>query len=480
MSVGALVPNHTGKSVYLTPEQSPTALHIYDPFANPEGLDDLEDEKTDKSEDSLLKGAHQPGQNGTNAPTEKPGLPEAPPRPPGQGHSGYFDLKKEPPQLPLRSPNEPARSLKPTPTPPTRAGPAPFRQRATIPPPTIDEDDSASEDGKNGPPRYTRELHKLIAYLIPLPKPKLTKNTENEDSLPERFLIYTPPQPHFLKPAKGIKEPKKHWCKRKLQEEVQKAKKFDGKTLSLRGLHSKTTKGVVWAIHRIKSTDIVFLGRIQSEEVDEIVLISPTSVTHTIPEIRDEFVAQITRTKKKATKEAAISTFLLPVTLTIDTLAAIVWPFGGLFEIDVVWAYASIKGWNTSRIITKRLGARDSAFGKYGGKERDLYLRFQQDEKMEVLSKYLAECCHKKNPRMFDSAGVPPTEIEVMRAIGWTPVVRGRTGGERQEGETGWADEEWQSVVFEDDFKATMERGAGSWSKWCEKFEKKPEKMLKK
>jgi hypothetical protein len=202
-------------------------------------------------------------------------------------------------------------------------------------------------------------------------------------------------------------------------------------------------------------------------------------VTQTIPEVRDEFIAQISRTNKKAAKATAISAVLLPVTLVIDTFAAVIWPFGGLLEIDAVWFYASAKGWNTSRIITKRLGARESIFGKWGGTEKDLYLRFQQDQKIEVLRRYLAEYCHRKGPKMFDSAGVPPTETSVMSAIGWSRVRRGKTGGKRTEGETGWADEEWQSSEFKDDFRATMEKGAGSWVKWCKKFEKHPEKTLK-
>lgn len=208
-------------------------------------------------------------------------------------------------------------------------------------------------------------------------------------------------------------------------------------------------------------------------------------MTQTISEVRGEFIAQITRTQRKAAKDTAISTVLLPVTLVIDTFAAVIWPFGGLFEIDAVWFYASAKGWNNSRVITKRLGARGSMFGKWGGTERDLHLGSMQNEKIEVLRQYLADCCHKKNPKMFDSEGVPPTEGKVMDAIGWNPVRRGKTGGERVkgvEGETGfaWADEEWQKSEFRDDFRATIEKGAGSWGKWCKKFEKHPDKMLKK
>lgn len=203
-------------------------------------------------------------------------------------------------------------------------------------------------------------------------------------------------------------------------------------------------------------------------------------MTQSIPQVRDEFIAQITRTKKQAAKEAAISTALLPVTLVIDTFAAVIWPFGGLFEIDAVWAYSSIKEWHTSRAIIKRLSSRESRFGRFGGIEPSLLLRMQQAKNLEVLERYLAECCHRRNPKVFGSAGVPPTETEVMKAIGWEPCVRGTTGGPRLVGEANCDDEEWQRRVFRDDFRATLEKEARSWGKWCEKFEKDPVKALKK
>ncbi|RDW56423.1 hypothetical protein BP5796_13172 [Coleophoma crateriformis] len=472
--VSALDSNHAGRSAYADPGQSPSNND-----ANPGGPNGIGEAAKDKRVQQYLNGVHLPGRNGMPAPIEQKGQLELPPSQANQEPLISSTIKEDPPHLPVRPSSKlPDRPPEPTPD-STRAAPTlPPRQPTTLPNPAIDEDLPTSEEGDSQ--KYTRDPQRLIAYLIPLPKPKLSKSTASEDSLPDRFLLYTPPPPHLLKPAKGIKEPKLQWCKRKLQQEVQKANKYDGKTVSWRGLHSKTTKGVMWAIRHIKATDIVFLGRIKNNEVDEIILVFPSSVTHTIPEVRSNFIAQVTRTKKKASKEAVISTILLPVTLAIDTFAAVIWPFGGLFEIDAVWAYASIKGWNTSRVITKRLGARESKFGKYGGTERVLHLRFQQDEKMDVLTRSLAEACHKKNPQMFDSVGRPPTETEVTKAIGWTPVVRGSTGGVRNEGETGWDDEEWQRVVFRDDFKATMKKGAGSWEKWCKKFEKSPEKALKK
>ncbi|KAI9050949.1 hypothetical protein LZ554_005060 [Drepanopeziza brunnea f. sp. 'monogermtubi'] len=479
MSIPALVQNHTGKSVYTTPPQSPPTAHSHDPPANPDDLEDIkEEDATDDDKRQSIDAIMPLGDKGTNGAidSDRQFPPEIPARPGSREFPIFPAVKKEPPQLPARAPEVlPIHPPKPIPDLPPRAAPAsPVIPGPAVPPRRIPKVD---EPNNHCSLKYSRDPERMIAYLIPLPKPKYS---EKEDEMPERFLVYTPPQPHFLKPAEGVKEPKKQRGKRKLQEEVQKAEKYDGKTMSWRGLHSKTTKGVVWAIRRIKTTDITFLGRIQNKEVDEIVLIYPGSVQQTVPEIHAEFIARIGRSKKRATRDAAISTALLPVTLVIDTVAVVFWPFGGLFEVDAVWAYASIKAWNTSRVITKRLGVRESRFGRFGGTERDLRLRFHEEAKVDVLRRSLADACHRADPQMFESAGVPPTETEVIKAIGWVPVRRGKTGGEREEGETGWADEEWQRAAFGKDYRASMDRGAESWVKWCKKFEKNPEKMLKK
>ncbi|KAL2061203.1 hypothetical protein VTL71DRAFT_7476 [Oculimacula yallundae] len=509
MSIPALVPDHTGKSIYTTPPQSPTEFPAHEPFTNSGGnIDDDPDAKDEEFESTTdaINRLSQIGANGS-PPNSKSGpkdfvpkipprpswrkvpspsvedeKPEVPPRPAGREIPLIPKAENEKPELPARPPSHPTREApNPTPQLPIRPAPTPLKKRTNLPPPTIPEE---TFEQVGGPPiKYSRQPEKLMAYLIPLPKPKLRKNLEREDDLPQRYLLYTPPQPHHLKPAKGVKESKRHMGKRKLQEQVEKANKYDGKTFTWRGLHSKTTKGVIWAVQRIRATDLVFLGRIPNKEVDEIVLVFTDNATHTIPEIRDEFIAQITRTKKRAAKESAISTILLPITLVIDTLAAVIWPFGGLLEIDAVWWYAATKGWYTSRRITKRLGTRESRFKEYGGKERDLFLRFHQDADVEVLRVYVAEACHKRNPAMFDSVGVPPTETEVAKAIGWKPVLRGKTGGKREAGELGgfeWADEEWQRFVFAVDLKAVAEKGARSWERWGKKFEKKPDKALKK
>ncbi|KAH7327423.1 hypothetical protein BKA65DRAFT_566892 [Rhexocercosporidium sp. MPI-PUGE-AT-0058] len=500
MSLPALVPNQTEKPIHKTSMQSPTKFHAHDPFANLEGQNGydpgLRDEEFESSTNAINLLA-QIGANGS-APTKKSSPPEIlqrpagreippastvdneqpdlPPRPAGREMPLVPKPARESPELPARPPSQGLRHApKPTPELPARPTPARFKQRATIPPPTITEE--TTEQARDARLKYSRHPEKLIAYLIPLPKPNLSKHLDREDDLPKRYLLYTPPRPHPLKPAKGVKEKKRHMARRKISRTT---KKYDGKTFSWRGQHSKTTKGVVWAVHRIRATDLVFLGRIQNKEVDEIVLVFPNTVTHTIPEVRKEFIAQITHTKRRAAKESAISTLLLPVTLIIDTFAAVIWLFGGLFEIDAAWWYTATKGWHTSRKVTKRLGTRESRFKEYVDTERDLFLRFHQDVDIEVLERYVAEACRMRNPAMFDSVGVPPTENEVAKAIGWKPVVREKIGVKREEGEIGWADEEWQRVCFVDDLKAVAEKGARNWERWVKWFEKKPDKALKK
>lgn len=201
---------------------------------------------------------------------------------------------------------------------------------------------------------YTRDPERLIAYLIPLPPPSSKGQTLD---VPQRYMIYTPPAPHLLKPPGGGKEGKRHKGKRLVQQEVRKAKTYDGKTLSLRGLHYKAVRGCDRAVAAIKSPDITFLNRVPRKHVAELVLIHPASVLadHSPREVRDEVGAQLARTQKRAARDSIISTLLFPPSLVIDTLAAVVWPFGGLAEIDGVWMYASISGYLTARSVTRRM-----------------------------------------------------------------------------------------------------------------------------
>ena len=71
--------------------------------------------------------------------------------------------------------------------------------------------------------------------------------------------------------------------------------------------------------------------------LEEMVLVYPSLVSGTQDELRAEFVNSMLRSKSKAQRDAIIATGLLPVSAAIDILATVIWPFGGLLEIDSVW-----------------------------------------------------------------------------------------------------------------------------------------------
>jgi hypothetical protein len=358
------------------------------------------------------------------------------------------------------------------------------------PPPQRRPSPAFNDDDPSNPISYIRDPHKLIAYLVPFPKPRLPNI--DPSTIPERFLIYTPPPPPLSKPAEGTKEGKVHKVQRKWQEEVREAKTSTAKTASWKGVKSKATRGISWAIDRTTTSNLDFLGRISpshsdSEDsqakdgvheadttkktigVSEMLLIYPSTIKETPEQLRAEFVNTMLRTKTKAQRDAIISTGLMPVAYGIDILATFVWPFGGLGEIDTVWAYSSIRGAKTARSVTKRLSSSSDS----GDHEKDkLHLNFIPSPRLDILRTYLAACCHKQDMKLFAGEGVsPPTETQVLTAIGWSPA---------HEGEKNWEDEQWEMREVKEDLKVVMQKGAREWDKWCKAFAKDPEKAMKK
>lgn len=143
----------------------------------------------------------------------------------------------QPPALPPRRPssinNEQDQYKLPL-NPTDQYGPPPTRRR--------------SADGVDGiGQHYIRDPHKLIAYLVPLPKPNYHKgllHATDGAEVPTRFLIYTPPPPPLSAPAEGEKEAKVHKLQRKWQEEVRSAKQSDAKVASWKGVKGRATKGI--------------------------------------------------------------------------------------------------------------------------------------------------------------------------------------------------------------------------------------------
>ncbi|CAD6583415.1 MAG: hypothetical protein ASARMPREDX12_001270 [Alectoria sarmentosa] len=356
------------------------------------------------------------------------------------------------------------------------------------------------DDDPSSPIHYTRDPHKLVAYLVPFPKP-IIKGVE-PSSIPDRFLIYTPPPPPLSAPAEGEKEDKFHKVQRKWQNEVRAAKTSDAKTASWKGVKSKATKGISWAIGKTTSSNLDFVNRIPGAKSDshdkhaedgvsesdtthktvgleEMVLIYPSSYAASPDQVKAEFINTMMRTKSKAQRDSIIATGLLPVSGAIDLLATVVWPFGGLLEVDGVWAYSSIRGAKTARSVTKRLTSSTQSGNTQAQTEEQemagdkLRLTFTQSPRLEVLNRYLMSRCRDYDHRHFPSTEVAPTESEVLAAIGWAPSQSGGT-------EKNWEDEQWETEEVKEDMRNTLEKASKEWDKWCKAFAKDPEKAMKK
>ncbi|RMZ87252.1 hypothetical protein DV736_g5526, partial [Chaetothyriales sp. CBS 134916] len=359
---------------------------------------------------------------------------------------------------------------------------------------------SYSEDDPGNLIHTVRDPHKLVAYIIPLPTPTLAQAPT--DQVPHRFLLYTPPPPPLKKPTlkPGEKEDKVHLVQRKWQEEVRKAKTSQEKTTSFKGIHHLMVRSTNKAINLTTSANLDFLGRAGStslpspsrspatsrpttpelrhsddgvavpEEakttvpVDEILFIYPESMGTNETALREEFINTLMRTKSQAQRDSVIATGLVPIGFGIDFMLIVV---GGLGEIATVWAFKSIMGAKTARSISKRL-ASSEADGK-----GQLKLSFQPSSRVEPLKQYLEAECSRVDPAIFPRKGefhVPPTEGQVLEAIGWSPH---QTGGETRN----WEDEQWELSEVKDDWKVTMSKGAKEWKKWCHKYEQDWEKQ---
>lgn len=217
------------------------------------------------------------------------------------------------------------------------------------PPPKRTTKRYSDEQDVSSPIHYTRDPKKLIAYLVPFPRPHVPNIPP--ENIPQRFLIYTPPPPPFVdKVPEGQKEGKVHMAQRKWQEEIREAKTSTAKTMSWKGVKSKAVKGINWGMGQTKSSNLEFLNRIggsqpqektegeQTEgnesvptvKLEEMILVYPSSMPGSPETIREEFVNTMLRSKSKAQRDAVIATGLLPVSAAIDILLTFVWPFGGL------------------------------------------------------------------------------------------------------------------------------------------------------
>lgn len=212
---------------------------------------------------------------------------------------------------------------------------------------------SSTHSDIDSPVHYTRDPHKLVAYLVPFPKPQLKGIPA--DALPPRFLIYTPPPPPLSLGSlkEGEKEGKVHKIQRKWEAEVRAAKTSDAKTASWKGVKSKATRGISKAMSMTKNSNLEFLNRIgdggddkhaedgkhEDEEthrtvgLEEMALVYSPGMNRTPDQLRQDFIDSMLRSKTKAQRDAIIATGLLPVSACIDVCATLIWPFGGLLEV---------------------------------------------------------------------------------------------------------------------------------------------------
>ena len=151
-------------------------------------------------------------------------------------------------------------------------------------------------------------------------------------------------------------------------------------------------------------------------------------------------------------------------------------------EIDAVWFYASFRGAKTSRSITKRLDIPDTEISYTSVSKKDvkkrkneLRLDFHPSQRVDILQRYLAAKCHEHDGKLFPEYVPPPSETHILEAIGWThsdDIGDGRP--------LDWEDKQWELKQMKDDLDKTFAKAAKEWAKWCKRWEKNPEKAIKK
>ncbi|KAJ4297443.1 hypothetical protein N0V90_005334 [Kalmusia sp. IMI 367209] len=115
--------------------------------------------------------------------------------------------------------------------------------------------------------KHSREPGKVMAYLIPFPKPRL-KGVKPED-IPERFLIYTPPLPPLSRPGPGEKESHWHKTQRLWQEDVRQATMKGASRVTWKGMKARTTSLINKGVSKTRSANVEFLDRVSGGALTE-------------------------------------------------------------------------------------------------------------------------------------------------------------------------------------------------------------------
>lgn len=308
--------------------------------------------------------------------------------------------------------------------------------------------------------QYSRDATRVMAYMIPLPQP--LKNGVVQD-VPPRYMLYMPPAPDLLKPTdKTTKERKRDKAVRRWQQEVRKAKTYNGRVVSLGGIQSVSIRGAVWVLSIIKPSDVTFLSRVPRKSVKTLVLIHPEGPrTQSTDDMFHNVKSELSRTKSRTKRDFWIGTALLPFTFTIDLIIPV---FGGLSEVNMVWMAVNASAWMTANKVVNKLRPAQGGFpasqeqdgammlrgshavdgstgsgqargddgyktNEKGGaqyteedKDKTIQMVFQPSPAMDLMRRYVEEACHKRNPDAFPSpGGYVPGEAEVLASMGWSP-----------------------------------------------------------
>ena len=353
-----------------------------------------------------------------------------------------------------------------------------------------------------------------------------------------RFLTYTPPPPPIGAQQPGEPEDIVHKTKRKWGEEVRKAEMSDEKVAGFcERIRSRSTRNVKRVMRGLPTAQMDNASRLAFEDmpktkktvgVQEIVLFYPDHMDETESQMREQFLETMIRTTDQAEKDEWLAIGLLPAAFAIDTLLTPIWPFGGLVEIDLYWAYESHMAGKNAHSIVKRIHSampaaehvtetitrnswipppweivesawnalpawrRSSEKPPESDKEHDaqsteqkeprLKLRFQKSDSIRPLQDYLGWKCYElDDDDYFDDDALRerpvPSDDTLVNVMGWQPSAE---GDETANWESVEENERWQRKEVKADVQMVLQKAAKQWIKWLRAFEGHPDKAIEK
>lgn len=209
------------------------------------------------------------------------------------------------------------------------------------------------------PVPYQRSKERVMAYMVPLPQPN------GPDRVPQRYMLYLPPAPDLLKPppdAEGnVKERKRDKAQRRWQQEVKKAKNYNGAVVSLSGIYAASVRGAVYVLALLQRSELTFLSRLpRGKYLREIAFVHPNDDIVDEQMRFDEVRAEFKRNRHAARRDFWIATALLPFATAVDIAIPV---FGGFSEVDMVWMVVTGRAWFAAKGAVRRMVLAEGARG---------------------------------------------------------------------------------------------------------------------